>query len=329
MKKPTCVFILGNGFSQGIDFPSFHQLWKDCLRLSSKTGDSEPYFKELLGNYPLSYFQEKNITDIELLLSVWSIYIDSYKKIIPDGEASGSGDYDAYIENLCCHLLEYGDKATANSNYALFKKWLAEKMEFFEFRFMTLNYDLLLEKIVNENKSDIVYLGDPTRENSVTIRKLHGSVNWLKSDKGGLERTDGWKPPILWNSEKLYIYNINDDYSNVPYSAFGPHSQVLIPPTLNKEYEGIFQELLKFAVNDLQKAKFVIIVGYSLPKADILIREVLKNYSHNLSSGWSKFIYINPSQQHCEEAKELLNGNLEIIDKKWDIELFNEILRKK
>lgn len=321
-EKPVCVFILGNGFSQGFCFPSFRHLWDDCLRVSSKTENIRKYFEDCLGNYPFSYFIENNITDIELLLSVWSAYISNYEKVTNcNTETSGRGHYEAYIENLCGHLLEYGDKA----NFSCFKEWLADKMQSFEFRFITLNYDLLLEKIISENSKSIVYLGDSTSEDSVIIRKLHGSVNWLKADTDALQREgDGWKPPILWKSEKdrIYIYKINDDYSNVPYIAFNS-PPVLIPPILNKDYEGIFQNLLKYAADDLQKAKFVIIVGYSFPKSDVLIREFLKS---NLSSKCSKIVYINPCNKHCEEAKALFN-NSEIIKDDWNIELFNKILK--
>lgn len=320
-KKPVCVFILGNGFSQGFGFPSFRKLWDDCLKISSKTENSRGYFEDRLGNYPLSYFRENNIADIELLLSVWSAYISSYEKVVSDynTETSGRGHYEAYIENLCGHLLEYGDTA----NFSCFNEWLAEKMQSFEFRFITLNYDLLLEKIISKNNKNIVYLDNSTSEDCVIIRKLHGSVNWLKADTDALQReSDEWKPPILWENEKdkIYIYNINNDYSNIPYNAFAS-PPVLIPPILNKEYEGIFRDLLKYANDDLQKAKFVIIAGYSLPKSDFLIREFLK-------SRRSKFTYINPCKKHCNEAEKLFDNKLEIINEKWNIELFNRILEE-
>lgn len=328
MNKPVCVFILGNGFSQGFGFPSFRQLWDDCLRVSPKTECLRGYFEDRTGNYPLSYFRENSIADIELLLSVWSAYISTYEKIVPgyNNETSGRGHYEAYIVNLCSHLLEYGDKASDSPNFTPFKKWLADKMQSFEFRFITLNYDLLLEKIISENNKNIVYLGGSTSEDCVIIRKLHGSVNWLKADTDALQREgDGWGPPILWRSERdrIFVYNINDDYSNVPYIAFNS-PPVLIPPILNKEYEGIFRDLLKYAADDFQKAKFVIIVGYSLPKSDILIREFLRYSSKNNL----RFVYINPCEKHCEEAKALFSNRLEIIKNEWDIELFNRILKE-
>jgi len=318
--NPIYVFILGNGFSQGFGFPGFKQLWDDCLRVSSKTSDIKGDFEALLDRYPLSYFCENNIKDIELLLSVWSAYISIYEKIIFDhnNKISGRAHYETYLVNLCGHLLEYGDEASVSANYFEFSKWIFDKLQHFEFCFITFNYDLLLEKIINEIKKKVIYLKDPKEENEIIVRKLHGSVNWLWANTPSLQRkVNGWKPPIIWSDKgkSIYIYNINDDYSNIPYIAFRS-PPVLIPPILNKEYTGIFQELLTLATKDLRKAKFVIMVGYSLPNADLLIRRFLLNCFKSASPKWAQWVYVNSSQKHCEEAKKLFgeDSRLEIIN---------------
>jgi len=330
MKKATCVFILGNGFSQGVSFPNSKQLWRDCLVASTKT-NLQGYFDECLDKYPLSYFRDNNIEDIELLLSVWSSYIENYKRFYPDCSPAQStqGNYEAYIQNLCGHLLEYGDNAINDVSYDSFKIWLNNKMSDFEFRFVTLNYDLVLERIITEIGRKFIYLEDPGDENTIFIRKLHGSANWLKSNSSGVMREyDGWKPKILWKYEdSKYCYNINDNFSEIPYIAF-ERLPALIPPIFNKEYKEIFRKLLGFVSKDLIEAKYVIIVGYSLPSSDLLIRRILEDYAKSETAHCLKLAYINPDPKCCKKSKELLGDKLEVVNSQWNTEIFDKILRR-
>lgn len=325
MAKPICVFILGNGFSQGFGFPSFEKLWDECLSVSSKTQDIKGYFEQGLEKYPLAYFRKKNIRDIELLLSIWSAYIANYEEIIDcNAHTSGRGYYEDYLENLCGHLLAYGDNLLSNKYYSQFKAWFDGRLSDFEMRFITLNYDLVLERMISEIGKQVLYFGDIGNKNSIFIRKLHGSINWLKADTQHLQRKDGWKPPIIWNNGKEFIYNYNADYSFVPYIAFRS-PPVIIPPVVNKEYGGIFAELLNVAKADLKKAEVVIMVGYSLPPSDIVIKKIIEQ---NLSPD-TRFIYVNSCKEHCEQALKLLSlgKKFALEDKKWSIEIFDKILK--
>lgn len=327
MDKPICVFIVGNGFSQGFGFPSLKKLWDICLQVSSKALDIKGHFEQSLDKYPLSYFRKNNIKDIELLLSVWSAYIANYENTIPDfnNHVSGRGYYEDYLENLCGHLLEYGDIAPKSANYLNFKNWLKKEMDNYDFRFITLNYDLVIEKVVSEIGKKPAYFGDSETGDAVFIRKLHGSANWLRADTPDLQRQDGWR--IIWSNEKEkeYIYNFDADYSSVPFIAFCA-PPVIIPPIINKEYSGIFKEIVQFALADLKRAKFVFVVGYSLPESDLLIRKFLQDCSRDSFSTGSRFIYINSASEHCKEAFKVLTGKVEFRDKEWSAEIFDSIL---
>ena len=327
VNKPICVLILGNGFSQGFGFPSSTELWDCCLQASSKIQGKARYFEfDYANRYPLSYFQEKQIKDIELLLSIWHGCIVARKQFLDvndvNSEEFGQKHYEVYIQNLCGHLLEYGDKAMEDKNGKIseFQQWLLKQLSSFEIRFVTLNYDLLLERIITNIGKQFFYFGEPVNDNHVVLRKPHGSANWLKTNNHPLQREDGWRPPLIWQENGEYVYNINDDYSNVPYIGFKP-LPVLIPPVVNKEYSSLFQAVLKSADNDLHKATSVIIVGYSFPESDIVIRRVIEE---NSSRG-SNFVYINSNANHCDEAKKLLGDKLSVINKAWDIEILNKV----
>lgn len=327
MNKPICVLILGNGFSQGFGFPSFTELWDICLQASSKIQGNTRYFESnYASGYPLSYFQEKQIKDIELLLSIWQGCIATREKFPGvNNEESGRGHYEAYIQNLCGHLLEYGDKALENKSgeVSKFTQWLFEQLSSFEIRFVTLNYDLLLERIITNIGKQILYLGKPENDSHVILRKPHGSANWLSANTIP-QRHDGWNPPIMWQENDEYVHNINDDYSNVPYIPFRA-LPVLIPPIVNKEYPSLFQEILKSAGDDMHKATNVMIIGYSFPESDIIIRKTLKSVMEINDVQESNFVYINSNLDHCNKAKKFLGNKLSVINKAWDIEILDKI----
>ncbi|MEW6074814.1 MAG: SIR2 family protein [Candidatus Omnitrophota bacterium] len=327
MQKPVCVFIVGNGFSQGFGFPSSLELWDICL---SARHPVPQYFNQCLKKYPISYFRNNNIRDIELLLSIWSAYIDNYQDLIPNfnNQNSGRGYYEAYLDNLCGHLLELGNKASRDKRYHDFKKWLSGKMSQFEIRFITLNYDLVLEKMISEIGKNVVYLGSVVDASGVFIRKLHGSANWLKANVPNMNMANDWKPHVIWkngNSQE-YVYSFNN-YSSVPHIAFRS-PPVIIPPLIQKNYKGIFAELVRLAKADLKIAKFVFVVGYSLPAADIFIRELLKDYSQSIPARGTKFVYINSNQDHCAEAKKSIGGSnrLICINEAWNTVIFDTLI---
>lgn len=326
MNRPICTFILGNGFSQGFGFPSFKELWKDCLKISLKKNNfiDKQNFEEGLKQYPLSYFIENNICDIELLLSLWSSHIEYKREIETYSNANTTGQrhYEDYIKNLCCHLLEYGDKASLHDNFRSFITWLNNKIQNYEFRFITLNYDLVLEKIITNISKKFIYMEKSADNKNILIRKLHGSVDWFKSSGSNLTWVStGKKIPIFKKNNNEYYYYANINNSEVPYIAFG--NPVLIPPIAFKEYSIFFKEILNLTKRDLECSDYIIIVGYSFPQSDEIITQFIKN---NLNSNFKKLVYINSAEKHCERVKNLFRNKIVIINKIWSINLFDKIL---
>lgn len=105
----------------------------------------------------------------------------------------------------------------------------------------------------------------PTPKNSIALLKLHGSLNW-----------DGAAVPLSLRS---------DIYKQVPVG-------VIQPPLTNKPVENEpFASVWRKARKSVRSARRLILIGYSMPMADGLVRSLL---STDLKSVLREVIVVEP-----------------------------------
>jgi len=146
---------------------------------------------------------------------------------------------------------------------------------------LTFNYDIALDfALVSAQKQidyglekDVEYFDN---KDVARLLKLHGSTNWMQEKKDGKINVfpiEDIKTQHTWSSMK--------NYSKIKLSAYlnsfreqnkGLHleeSPVIVPPTWNKtQYHGMLSNVWTAAANDLNRAKNIFILGYSLPDSD-------------------------------------------------------------
>jgi hypothetical protein len=183
---------------------------------------------------------------------------------------------------------------------------------------LTLNYDILLEKIVFSRKGEKYqkfngYEGfykvpiqsisdrwkipttamwrsgyeDPKGEELPTILKLHGSVNWMWA---GISPSD----PIYCSGKDTNSKEIDFFHSTLDLQHF------IVPPALDKSsfYNNIIlKSIWSLAYMYLGLSKEIYIIGFSLPDSDISIKYFFKevvsrNKKMNKSSNEELKIYV-------------------------------------
>ncbi len=151
--------------------------------------------------------------------------------------------------------------------------------------FITTNYDLGLEHIVNDvfKKDSYYYPGfekTSSKGAEIPIFKLHGSVNWLE-DRGSIERsgfansTRNEISPHFFNeltihplpeSNEFTLQANGKKYTPIMIPFFQQKSQWL---ELNKRWWGKqFKEIWQESYNRLVEADKIVFWGYGLPPAD-------------------------------------------------------------
>jgi hypothetical protein len=157
---------------------------------------------------------------------------------------------------------------------------------------VTLNYDLVLEQAVKAFPKTRLYYGDqilsgnaklgsyakvvlarlpPKHTQVLPVLKLHGSLNWYDNTA---DETRDPQPPFekissLWDPENHAELDEKRD--------LGFKGLPLIPPTWRKGAgpKTIFHHLVSQAIQHLQTASRIVIIGYSMPETDQYFRYIL------------------------------------------------------
>jgi hypothetical protein len=198
-----------------------------------------------------------------------------------------------FIHTFCANMLEPGD-VTISFNYdSLVERSLIELNKWNP----SDGYGFEVEFRKGIPPSDAPTA--PQAKSEVTVLKLHGSVGWyLNNNQVFIDHR------FL---ESLGVTGIEDcnEPKTVPYGDSPPS---LIEPSFIKTIDKApaYRQVWRRAREALEKADVIYIIGYSLPDADILARNLL---AETIGNGENKNInIINPSRGRKRTFEALL-GN--------------------
>ena len=166
--------------------------------------------------------------------------------------------------------------------------------------FVTTNYDFVIETILDDflGEDDSLFLytyrgfTPASVANEPNVRPVHDhGLTWhLLKINGGFE--------ILPSGEDYLL-----DYSHRKLNDILDPPPVLILPSREQNYDDpYFRTIFPKAVRLLRETKILILVGYSLPEDDALIRFILRQFAEAPEDGRGKHIfYIEP----CIDQKKL------------------------
>lgn len=305
------TFFLGAGFSKSWDksYPTGTELFSfnvydypgDLIEFVDNIGYDVKFdfsrFKDMA--YQLS-MQKKYPT-------IRSRYIDLYNINIIENEISAViTKRFKEIANLN-YVKKFNEKLKLTTtptsdqiNIVNFFKWLNDQAtgdtsipEGLRPHFITTNYDFLIESILDEilqpddTHLSYTYRGfTPIKTNGVKTHRTvfkHWLVQSLIKINGGFE--------IFKENNGFSV-----DYTDKTEDDIKANAPVLIIPNREQDYTGhYFQTIFPKAIRVLQESKILVIVGYSLPEEDALIRLLLRQFAEENVDGSEKIIfYINP-----------------------------------
>jgi len=143
---------------------------------------------------------------------------------------------------------------------------------------ITFNYDSTLERVLLDEKKwspcdgygfavalQKMFLGPPVPEfdlSSMKVLHLHGAVGWYRNSSASQE------PCLSLGPIFLRDLGINAVDASMPTNPPTEHTRLLQPSFLKTYDDPIFVWLWKAAAEALRKADEIVVIGYSLPKAD-------------------------------------------------------------
>ena len=335
--KPLLVIVTGAGFSAGFGVPVTEEL-SEISRTYCQNSDFNPRigntedWKKLTQRYPVSAFSDGTFKNIEHLLTFWTGLLDQAELLEKHTGNPYHGDaeqlmcdYNSFLFNLCYHLYDYGNKSIQKDCFKQFVDWLRIAYQKYEIRFLTFNYDLIIEKLIKEAGLEYKYLTN-LEEKDIPIRKIHGSLNWGRADKR--KYTVNHPESILYAYGKdSFFWDPNLDALGRPFFITGVRPEI-ITPDARKEYRLLAEHVWGFATGDLISADKLLIVGYSFPPIDFYAEKMMSKYIRQLIGQGKQFTYINPCPDTCNRVKEILELDEKQIKRDyWNIDHFYNLIQ--
>jgi hypothetical protein len=152
----------------------------------------------------------------------------------------------------------------------------------------------------------------------VRLLKLHGSLNWMVKTVERSPRPGTLFPPPS-RSRQVYVINDREVSDNIALrtGAIQGRSRwylwpVVVPPIYDKQRivaMDLFREVWNRARDALENAERLLLVGYSLPEADILARQMLRR-TFTRNEGLDAIECINPDVALVVKLKTVLGPNV-------------------
>lgn len=308
------VFFLGAGFSKAVipSFPTLQEL-TDEIRYNFE-GEKQSVKNHFYTEIPEQYKQ-----NIEHLLT----FLSSNLPFKTDVQMSAD---DALYKDLKNKIANYFEQRTYNLKDFNKGTLFCHYLDKYKIPCITLNYDLLLEKLFVDYfarqkfpsittyeyfyKSPVTSLyyrqktgafGFASVEDELqaenrfpAILKLHGSINWLYA---GISQTD----PVYC---KIIPFNPNDEYLTKDLQP------MIVPPVMDKTSiynHTILKAVWRQAYDALKEAKEIYICGFSFPETDLSVRFLFQSALEN-NINLQKIYFINTGnnlekkKKHFSEA---------------------------
>lgn len=299
--KQKYVFILGAGFSYDAGVPTQASLLSKIIKHENTF---EPKFetnKINIIDFIKNIFPNIEDIDVEEVFTILDRAVNEKEKF----RTYTWQKLDKLRARLVYLILFVIDESLkkvdykTDDAYKTFTKYLIKlrKTAYSDLTIVSTNWDNLLEKYIEAymfdkpniktdyciytyKLNDKTHIPDILRKSkgfdNIKILKLHGSINWLYCSNCKRIYIDDLS--IAIQQKKCEYCTSNDLEESDLYIE-----PMIITPTLLKEYHNLYiQGIWQNAFIELQEAKKVYFIGYSLPKIDFELKYLLKKSIQNL-----------------------------------------------
>ena len=188
---------------------------------------------------------------------------------------------------------------------------------------ITFNYDLIVDyAIARIDNGNYAYYADyalpgnysdfrKIKSNSKPIKllKLHGSANWLRCSECDNKYVMPEDKSIAQQSVTSYMHHLYVESVSFCCGPNGKYKPIIIPPAWNKpSIADIKSSVWKTAIQELQEAERIIVIGYSFPDQDGFFRYLL---SLGMSIDIDKFILFElPNSDAVKRYQKCFQGKI-------------------
>jgi hypothetical protein len=299
------VLFLGAGFSRAFGYPVMSEFFEFAdanIRISQ---EQKKFLSDLrIQARQANAFLESSPTNLEDILSFSEM--EDRISLNEDQNFSNSQQVKRVIQRV------FTDFNLIDPNWNTFDSlkrilpFKSENMRDINLSIITTNYDLSIECALNRfgskaklnfkaerERSNVRMVDDLYHDSGIPLFKLHGSVNWFKSEsKTGIFVEDRIVDSYPHEKKNIPLVS-RHDYSH-------PGEPLIIPPSfLKPELPKPLLETWKYAAKELQEANLLVFIGYSFPVSDTEMTYFLAR-SLTSNANLNKILLIDPIGDEIE-----------------------------
>ena len=324
------VFILGAGASKLAGAPlmnDFLDVAQDLLwsgKVEDKKADFIRVFDTIGRLQSVHSKAQLDLTNVESVFT--ALELGKVIRRVPGLEAAQIPEIIAALKQLIVKTLEVAiefpiqDKLlVAPAPYPAFANLLRDLREKASpaksSSVITFNYDVSLDMALHRAGLGPDYVIGPDRDVNAAIQlmKLHGSLNWFADSTEqirifGLRELDHELMTHYWQK---FAFPDRKTFT-IPFGSIFEHyyertanvkiepTPVIVPPSWNKtDYHSVLSDVWAKAAEHLSAARYVFVIGYSLPMTDFFFRHLYALGSVGVAP-LNKIAVFNPEPERGE-----------------------------
>jgi hypothetical protein len=293
------VYLLGAGFSRPAGIPTLagfvpaavERFKRDRPSLAARLLEVKKQFQALAGSLPIDLDNLEDLFSLadsphaergtssatlkEIIVRMLALSFERRAFILEHGIRDGTDDNEfctpvqlSAVSNSPALSSRRPPRVDKRANCCLHFAFLSQVLTETEPAIVTLNYDLVIEQVAALFSGGVVpnYAlhaqgASGAKAHELPILKLHGSINWRHESPGG---------------EGLIVTPL-DELSKQLVAASDFRDYALIPPTWRKgeRDHSSFERIARSAIDHLQRASKIVVIGYSMPASDLYFRDIL------------------------------------------------------
>jgi hypothetical protein len=298
------VFILGAGFSKAIS-QSMPVMWELGREVQKEVGKERPLPRQL----------ESFGDDLEATLS----YLADNQPWLDDSSNLRNRALFGDVSRAIAEILGAAQRHTVQQPEPLWLRPLIDYWVQTSATVITFNYDVLIEAATStllgpHDSWSALYraplvpaaqrigavLGAEPSSRAFSLLKLHGSLTWFWS---GIDSAPSDQIYDMGLKRGWSLEGLDSMYESNRHILVGDKQPMVVPPAATKSrfYDNaVLSSQWKLAAQALGLAQELIVIGYSLPKSDLVTRSLLlTNFAGN------HIVAIDRSEAVVENLKEL------------------------
>jgi NAD-dependent SIR2 family protein deacetylase len=282
------VFFLGAGAAAADGAPLQSQLFRDYFQLARSTPPGNPMERDL-ATFFLEMFRidvdQDNLENVEFptfeeVIGILDLAVSrgetfrNYDLLNIGVNSNRIGLLRYYLVLLMATVINRRLPRGQNETHGSFVDNLVRTELMPRVRFVTTNYDLLLDRALMDHGLHIDYGVDDQRwGRGGTLFKLHGSLNWLFC------RTCS-KLSVYQGKVVHRLRHVDQGFTCDRCGTL--LSPIIVPPTFYKNMSNPYlTQVWHRAEHMLHDVKHIVFCGYSFPDADMHIKYLLKRVQTN------------------------------------------------